>query len=191
MIRSRPSPSARSSWLAGLTLVAVWERRVERRREFDPARYAACRRCPSAKGKPCVALADPLPPNAPDVPVKVGPAPEQLVVEDLAPGTGTEVTATLHRRRGLHRRRPARPERCSTRRTRVARLRPSRSLRSSPGWQQGLLGMKVGGKRLLGIPSEQAYGPAGSAARDRTRRSPVVRGRDARRPGRLTPTAAE
>ena len=33
------------------------------------------------------------------------------------------------------------------------------------GWQDGIPGMKVGGRRKLTIPPEQAYGPAGSGHR--------------------------
>jgi peptidylprolyl isomerase len=31
-----------------------------------------------------------------------------------------------------------------------------------PGWEQGVVGMKVGGRRELTIPPELAYGPAGA-----------------------------
>ncbi|WP_096301547.1 FKBP-type peptidyl-prolyl cis-trans isomerase [Jatrophihabitans sp. GAS493] len=33
------------------------------------------------------------------------------------------------------------------------------------GWQEGIPGMKVGGRRQLTIPPEKAYGPAGSGHR--------------------------
>jgi len=111
----------------------------------------------SAAGKPCVPLADPLPPGAPSVPVKVGPPPTQLVVEDLKVGTGATVSPTdtvTVNYIGVS---------CSS-----GKIFDSSYSRGQPatfplsgvikGWTDGIPNMKVGGQRLLGIPPEQAYG---------------------------------
>jgi peptidylprolyl isomerase len=115
----------------------------------------------SAAGKPCVPVADPLPPGAPEVPVKVGPPPAQLVKEDLKVGTGATVgpkdTVTAHYI-GVA---------CST-----GKIFDSSYSRGQPipfalsgvikGWTDGIPGMQVGGQRLLGIPPDQGYGAQGS-----------------------------
>ncbi|MGZ6906876.1 MAG: FKBP-type peptidyl-prolyl cis-trans isomerase [Acidimicrobiia bacterium] len=117
----------------------------------------------TAAQKPCVALADPLPAGAPNVPVKVGPAPTTLVIEDLKPGTGDAAspssTVTVDYI-GVA---------CST--GKIFDSSYSRGQTASfplsgviPGWSQGLVGMKVGGQRLLGVPSDLAYGPSGQGA---------------------------
>ncbi len=126
----------------------------------DPSSTTAA---PAGDPKTCVALADSLPPGSPEVPVKVGPAPTELLIEDLTPGTGTEVVATSSVTVdyiGVA---------CST-----GKIFDSSYSRGEPatfpldgvikGWSQGLVGMKEGGTRLLGIPSDLAYGPAGQGA---------------------------
>ena len=115
----------------------------------------------SAAGKPCVAVADPLPAGAPQVPVEVGPAPTKLVVKDLKPGNGAEVKATDNltvNYIGVA---------CSTGHIFDSSYKTGKPA-SFPlnqvikGWQDGIPGMKVGGQRLLGIPPDQAYGAQGS-----------------------------
>jgi peptidylprolyl isomerase len=114
----------------------------------------------SAAGKPCVAVADPLPAGAPAVPVKVGPPPTELIKEDLKEGAGAIVnaneTVTVNYI-GVS---------CST-----GKIFDSSYSRNEPatfplnqvikGWTDGIPGMKVGGQRLLGIPADQAYGAQG------------------------------
>ncbi len=116
----------------------------------------------SAAGKPCVAVSGPLPAGAPKVPVKTGPPPTTLVKEDLKVGDGAVVkpgaTVTVDYI-GVS---------CST-----GKVFDSSYSRGQPatfgldqvikGWTDGIPGMRVGGQRLLGIPSDQAYGPQGSA----------------------------
>jgi peptidylprolyl isomerase len=123
----------------------------------EPAADAA----PSAAGKPCVAVTDPLPAGAPAVPVKVGPPPDKLVTEDLKVGTGAEVTANQSltvNYIGVS---------CSTGKIFDSSYKsgqPATFMLAQviPGWQQGIPGMKVGGQRLLGIPPALAYGAQGS-----------------------------
>jgi peptidylprolyl isomerase len=111
----------------------------------------------SAKGKACVARVDPLPDGAPEVPVAVGPAPTKLVIEDLTPGTGAAATAASTVTVdyiGVA---------CSTGKVFDASYSTGQPVSFGlnqviPGWSQGLVGMQVGGTRLLGIPSDLAYG---------------------------------
>jgi peptidylprolyl isomerase len=115
----------------------------------------------SAAGQPCVALAEPLPEGAPEVPVPVGPPPTELVVEDLTVGDGAEVTegATVTVDYiGVS---------CSTgaifddsyKRGQPATFGLGQVI---PGWTEGLVGMKVGGSRLLVIPPDMGYADTGS-----------------------------
>jgi peptidylprolyl isomerase len=115
----------------------------------------------SVKGKPCVAVSDPLPTGAPAVPVQTGPPPTTLVKKDLQVGTGTVVTATQTLSVdyiGVS---------CSTGKIFDSSYKTGQPYSTTleqviQGWKQGMTGMKVGGTRLLGIPPALAYGSTGS-----------------------------
>jgi peptidylprolyl isomerase len=113
-------------------------------------------------GKPCVALADPLPAGAPEVPVPIGAPPTELVSEDLVVGSGTpaalgdEISVNYI---GVS---------CST-----GKIFDSSYSRGEPasfpltegglikGWTDGIPGMAPGGQRLLVVPPDLGYGASG------------------------------
>jgi peptidylprolyl isomerase len=115
----------------------------------------------SAAGKPCVATVDPLPAGAPPVDVEIGPASTTLVIKDLENDTGETVgttgTVTVNYV-GVA---------CSTGKIFASSYQSGESTiipldEVISGWAKGVAGMKVGGRRLLGVPSDQAYGTLGA-----------------------------
>jgi peptidylprolyl isomerase len=114
----------------------------------------------SAAGKPCLAVKDKPPAGAPAVPVEKGKPPTKLVSKDLKAGDGATVgkgdTVTINYI-GVA---------CSTGKifdSSYARKQPATFGLSGliKGWQEGIPGMKVGGRRLLGIPPDLGYGKPG------------------------------
>ena len=115
----------------------------------------------SAAGKDCVALADPLPTGAPEVPIVPGPPPTELQTADLTEGTGEPVpsgASVTVDYIGVA---------CST--GKIFDSSYSRGEPASfpldqviPGWTEGIPGMKIGGQRLLVIPPDEAYGNNGA-----------------------------
>lgn len=117
----------------------------------------------SAKGKPCVGLKDPLPKGSPEFTVPTGPAPTTLVKHDLKTGTGAVIPENAKvsvNYVGVA---------CST-----GKIFDSSYSRNEPfdanlnggvikGWSEGVPGMKIGGVRVIGIPSDLAYGAQGRA----------------------------
>jgi peptidylprolyl isomerase len=125
-----------------------------------PASTTTAAALKSVAGKPCVAMKGALPKGAPAVAVQTGPPPTKLVIKDLKVGTGAVVTASQTLTVdyiGVA---------CST-----GAIFDSSYATGQPasfsltgviaGWTQGIPGMKVGGERLLGIPSSLAYGSQG------------------------------
>jgi peptidylprolyl isomerase len=116
----------------------------------------------SVAGQPCVALADPLPAGAPPMDIEVGPAPTTLVTKDIKEGTGAVATATSTVSVNYV------AVACSTGKIFDTSYKGGTPTPVSiplaqviPGFAQGVTGMKVGGQRLIGIPSDQAYGSQG------------------------------
>jgi peptidylprolyl isomerase len=104
-------------------------------------------------------IADPFPrPKAKDIPVPSGPPPSHVVVKDLKKGRGP--VARLRSRLALHyvgldykSHKPF--EIRWGKQPFVLEFGPGLELQ---GWEEGLPGMRVGGRRKLIVPSNLAYG---------------------------------
>ncbi len=102
--------------------------------------------------------------DKPEIDFPSSPAPTELVIEDIVVGDGAEAvpggTVEVHYT-GVEYDTGEEFD-SSVRRGQPIEF-PLRGL--IQGWQEGIPGMKVGGRRKLTIPPEQAYGPAGSGHR--------------------------
>ena len=102
--------------------------------------------------------------SQPELDAPEGPAPEDLVIEDIVVGTGAEATpgstVDVHY---LGVEYDTGDEFDSSWSRGQSINFPLRSLIA--GWQEGIPGMKVGGRRKLVVPPRMAYGPAGSGHR--------------------------
>lgn len=100
----------------------------------------------------------------PEIDFQSGPAPTDLVVEDITIGDGAEAmaggTVEVHYV-GVEF--DSGEEFDSSWNRGESITFPLRGL--IQGWQDGIPGMKVGGRRRLTIPPELAYGPAGAGHR--------------------------
>lgn len=100
----------------------------------------------------------------PEIEFPEGPAPDELVIEDLVIGDGPEAvpgaSVEVHY---LGVEYDTGEEFDSSWNRGQSIEFPLRGL--IKGWQDGIPGMKVGGRRKLVIPPEQAYGPAGAGHR--------------------------
>lgn len=148
----------RSSVFAA-TLLALAAFSAQAQTPAEPAAAAA----PAAPATPAAAV-------TPAAPVVVGsatpgPAAESLIVNDTKVGTGREATSGstvyMHYTGWLYR--PlAKNMRGRQFDSSIPRGEPLDFVlgtgRVIKGWDQGIVGMKVGGKRTLIIPSELAYG---------------------------------
>ena len=100
----------------------------------------------------------------PEIDFVEGPAPAELVITDLEVGDGAEAkpgdTVTVHYT-GVEFDSGEEFD-SSWDRGQSANFPLPRLI---PGWQEGIPGMKVGGRRRLTVPPALAYGPAGAGHR--------------------------
>lgn len=102
--------------------------------------------------------------SKPEIEFPDGPAPTELVTEDIVVGDGPEAIPGANVEVHYVGVEYDTGEEFDSSWNRGESIEfPLRGL--IQGWQDGIPGMKVGGRRKLTIPPEQAYGPAGGGHR--------------------------
>jgi len=115
----------------------------------------------SVKGKPCVGLKDKLPHGSPSFTIPTGAAPTTLIKRDLKIGTGAVVPAKAKVKVNYV------GVACSTGKIFDSSYSRNQTFDANlnggiiKGWEDGIPGMRIGGVRVLAIPSALAYGSVG------------------------------
>jgi len=121
--------------------------------------------CGGGQSSPAEPMAAPQRDLEADVVVPRSPPPKRLVVEDIEKGAGATAKAgdnvTVNWVGFWYRRRR---EFYGTWKDRHPFTFEIGAGRVIPGWDQGMRGMKVGGRRELIIPPDLAYGPTGTTS---------------------------
>ncbi|MGY1839908.1 MULTISPECIES: FKBP-type peptidyl-prolyl cis-trans isomerase [unclassified Modestobacter] len=100
----------------------------------------------------------------PEVPASEGPAPDELVVEDVVVGDGAEAvegTTAEVKYVGAFYETGEEFDSSWSRGEDETLPVPLGQGRVIPGFEQGIEGMQVGGRRVVTIPSDLGYGPSG------------------------------
>jgi peptidylprolyl isomerase len=149
--------------LAALSLVVAGCSEDKVKTNGDESSKAEKAPAADASLEPTATTGDPAPTTKPKVVVPNGPPPKKLVIKDVKKGTGPAVKAGDNIAANYVGVAYSTGKEFDNSYDRGEPIQfPLGTGGVIPGWDQGIVGMKVGGRRTLIIPSALAYGQQGS-----------------------------